>query len=60
MKFRDLEIMQRLLHARSILIRDFGDSPELENCARISIGSADDNDRLLAALSESEGMRNVG
>ncbi len=59
-QFRNLAELQERLQAERILIRDFGDNPGLENCARITIGDASENDRLLAALSFSEGVRNVG
>ena len=59
-QFRNLGEFQERLQAERILIRDFGDIPGLENCARITIGDASENDRLLAALSFSEGVRNVG
>jgi len=59
-KFRDLETVQSRLRADNILIRDFGDDSELENCARVTIGNHDENNRLLAALRQPEDIRNVG
>ncbi|MFQ5983078.1 MAG: histidinol-phosphate transaminase [Woeseiaceae bacterium] len=50
-QFHDLAEVQERLRADSILIRDFSDTPGLEDCARITIGTADENRRLLAALS---------
>jgi histidinol-phosphate aminotransferase len=50
-QFRDLKGIQERLQTEIILIRDFSDKPGLENCARITIGNRDENDRLLAALS---------
>jgi len=58
-QFRNLAEIQERLRAERILIRDCSDKPGLENCARITIGDPDENDRLLAALSLSEGVRNV-
>ena len=37
---------------QNVLLRDFGN--ELENCIRISIGSPEENDRLLQALTLAE------
>lgn len=42
-------VQERLRDAR-ILVRRFGGDPALERCARITVGSPDENDRLLAAL----------
>ena len=50
----DLAGVQGYLHGQGILIRDFGDQPELANCARITIGSHEENTALLAALSTYE------
>jgi len=41
------------LFARGILVRDVSAYPRLANCLRISIGSPEQNDRMLAALEES-------
>lgn len=41
------------LYARGILVRDVSGYPRLANCLRISIGSPEQNDRMLAALKES-------
>jgi histidinol-phosphate aminotransferase len=40
------------LHARDILVRDVSKYPMLADYIRISIGSEEENDRLIAALSE--------
>ncbi len=40
------------LFARGILVRDVSGYPRLANCLRISIGSPEQNDRMLAALKE--------
>ena len=50
----DLADVQNYLHSHGILIRDFGDQPELANCARITIGSREENTALLAALTAYE------
>lgn len=49
-RFHDLPAVQRQLFDRRILVRDFGAQPGLENCARITVGSPEDNDALLDAL----------
>lgn len=49
-RFRDLVDAQKRLRSERILIRDYADTPGLGNCARITIGSRSENDRLLAAL----------
>lgn len=41
------------LFARGILVRDVSAYPRLANCLRISIGTPEQNDRMLAALKES-------
>lgn len=41
------------LFARGILVRDVSGYPRLANCLRISIGSPEQNDRMLQALKES-------
>lgn len=49
-RFADLRQTLACLLARGILIRDFGDAAALRNCARITIGSAAENEALLSAL----------
>ena len=49
-RFDDLPAVLAFLFDKRILIRDFGDAAGLENCARITIGSASENDALLDAL----------
>ncbi len=49
-RFRHPGEIRERLEQEKILIRDFSDKPELENCARITIGNPNENDRLLAAL----------
>jgi histidinol-phosphate aminotransferase len=38
------------LHARGILIRDISSAPMLADCVRISVGTPEENDRLIAEL----------
>jgi histidinol-phosphate aminotransferase len=45
------------LHARGILIRNISSAPMLENYVRISVGTPEENDRLIAALREIVGSR---
>jgi len=40
------------LHARGILIRNISSAPMLENYVRISVGTPEENDKLLSALEE--------
>jgi histidinol-phosphate aminotransferase len=49
-RFHDLPKVVEYLFECRILIRDFGDAPLLANCARITVGTAAENDALLAAL----------
>jgi histidinol-phosphate aminotransferase len=49
-RFRDLAKVKRCLADAGITIRIYADNSELHNCARITIASATDNDRLLRAL----------
>jgi histidinol-phosphate aminotransferase len=37
---------------RGVLVRDFSRWPRLDECLRITVGTADENDRCLAALRE--------
>ncbi len=43
-------VRARLRDEYSILVRDFSYAPGLENCLRISVGTREENDELLAAL----------
>lgn len=45
------EVWQGLVD-RSVLVRNCSSWPRLDDCLRITIGTPDDNDRFLAALSE--------
>lgn len=49
-RFVDPEATRQALRAARVLIREFPDEPNLEGCARITIGARDENDRLLVAL----------
>jgi histidinol-phosphate/aromatic aminotransferase/cobyric acid decarboxylase-like protein len=47
---------QRVLEAGKavgLLVRDFSSAPRLESCLRISVGTPEQNERLLAALERS-------
>lgn len=45
------EVWERLV-SRSILVRDVSTWPGLEGCLRVTIGTADENDRFIAALGD--------
>jgi len=45
------EVWQGLLD-RSVLIRNFSTMPRLEGCLRVTVGTPDEDDAFLAALSE--------
>jgi histidinol-phosphate aminotransferase len=45
------EVWRELLE-RSVLVRDCSDWPQLENCLRVTVGTPEENDRFLAALTE--------
>lgn len=53
-RFGNVDGVQDYLRSHRILIRDFGDQPDLTNCARITIGTREENDALLGALSAYE------
>lgn len=38
------------LYGRGVLVRDFSRTPLLEGCLRVSVGTPEENDALLAAL----------
>lgn len=54
-KISDMADLQKFLLGKRILIRDFSNEPRLQNCARITIGSVDDNNALLNALASYSG-----
>ena len=41
-----------LLHSHSVLVRDFSRSPGLADCLRVTVGTADENERFLAGVDE--------
>lgn len=49
-RFHDAEASVRQLLAAGVVVRDMRASPQLGDALRISIGSPDENDRVLAAL----------
>jgi histidinol-phosphate aminotransferase len=49
-RFRDLQAVERCLDKRRIAIRTYTEDPVLRDCARITVSSARDNERLLQAL----------
>ncbi len=49
-RFRNLEHVVGQLRARRILVRDFPGDPQLAECARITVGSQEENDLLIATL----------
>lgn len=51
-RFHDLQAVKSRLERDRILIRDFDDKAGLEGCARITVGKPDENERLLAALTD--------
>lgn len=51
------EVFQRLYEDHGILVRDLSSSPELAECLRISIGTAEDMDAVIDALEEILGRR---
>jgi histidinol-phosphate aminotransferase len=53
-QFTDPVPVREALRERRILIREFEDDEDLADCARITVGSRDDNDRLLRTLAAIE------
>jgi histidinol-phosphate aminotransferase len=53
-RFRNIAKLLHVLKRHKILIRDFSGEPELDNCARITIGSRTENDQLLDVLRQME------
>jgi len=43
-------VWRDLLHGHGVLVRDLSRAPFLEDCLRVSVGSADENARFLAAM----------
>ncbi|WP_350454108.1 histidinol-phosphate transaminase [Slackia heliotrinireducens] len=46
------DVWNRLRDEYSVLVRDFSSTPGLEDCLRITVGTPEENDRLVAALAE--------
>ena len=46
-----------LLHAHSVLIRDFSRGPGLEDCLRVTVGTAEENRLFLEAVEDCLGQR---
>jgi histidinol-phosphate aminotransferase len=49
-----------LLHSHSVLIRDFSRAPGLDDCLRVTVGTPEENQRFLAAVSEVLSTRRSG
>lgn len=45
-------VWRDLLHNHSVLVRDFSRAPGLEDCMRVTVGTAEENQRFLDALDE--------
>ncbi len=45
-------VWRDLLHNHSILVRDFSRTPGLEDCLRVTVGTAEQNERFLKAMDE--------
>ena len=54
-QFKNLEAIHAALTKRQIAIREFGDSQGAPNCARITVGSIAENDRLIDAVKSAGG-----
>ena len=50
-RFADIESARAALKSSRILIREFASLPDFAGCARITVGTAAENDRLLQVLS---------
>ena len=46
------ELWGRLFEEHSVLVRNVSGDPLLPDCLRITVGSPEENDRLLAALGQ--------
>lgn len=55
LRFRNIDQVRAALERHRILIREFATLTEFQGCARITIGTPEENDRLLAALEDSQG-----
>ena len=54
-RFANIDESRGQLRENKILIREFASLPDFAGCARITIGTPDENDRLLEALSIGDG-----
>ena len=54
-RFANIDASRERLRESRILIREFASLPEFAGCARITIGTPDENDRLLEALADNNG-----
>ncbi len=54
LRFADGPEIYRYLLSEGIVVRNVGGYPNLKNCLRVTIGTPDENDRLLRALRECE------
>jgi histidinol-phosphate aminotransferase len=52
-RFRDARATLEAARDAGLLVRDFSQAPQLEGCLRISIGTPEQNERLLAAVERS-------
>lgn len=52
-------VWRDLLHGHSVLVRDFSRSPGLEDCLRVTVGNAEENERFLEAMEELLSSRRV-
>ena len=55
-RFADLSATRQALEARGILVRAFDGDTALAGCARITVGTREQNDRLLATLAGAPGQ----
>lgn len=51
-RFNDARKVYNQLAEKGIIVRYRGDQPHCENCLRITVGTPDENDRLITALNE--------
>lgn len=56
LRFSDVERARERLRERNILIREFASLPDYAGCARITVGTPDENAQLVAALRSIEGQ----
>ena len=49
-RFRDIDSVRECLRENRILIREFASLPDYKGCARITVGTVDENELLIAAL----------